>query len=193
MLAPDPPDGPPVPTHRMTTDEFIAWAMERDGRYELEDGFVVTLAAERLVHHAVKGNAFVALRQAVSRAGLPCRAFTDGFAVEVDASTVFEPDAMVRCGEPLRSDAIKLSDPVIVVEVESPSTGGRDGITKLVDYFRLPSVRHYLQIHPVRRVVVLHSRPAADAPITTRIVPSGPLRLDPPGLEFDVADLFADL
>lgn len=189
MLAPD----PPIPTHRMTADEFIAWATGREGRYELEDGRIVVLAAERLAHHAVKGNAFVALRGAVARAGLPCRAFTDGFAVEVDPCTVFEPDAMVRCGEPLPGDAVRLDDPAIVVEVESPSTGGRDGITKLVGYFGLPSVRHYLQIHPGKRVVVLHTRPAPDAAITTRIVPSGPLRLDPPGLEFDVADLFADL
>ena len=35
-------------------DEFLAWAEGREGRYELEDGHVVTLSAERLAHATVK-------------------------------------------------------------------------------------------------------------------------------------------
>lgn len=189
MLAPD----PPVPTHRMTADEFIAWALEQDGRYELEDGLVVRLASERAAHARVKGNTYVALREAIARAGLPCEAFTDGMAVQVDATTVFEPDALVRCGDRLSGDAVRLSDPVIVVEVQSPSSGSRDAMTKLVDYFRLPSVRHYLQLHPAKRVAAHHARPEGATDVTTRILGDGVLRLDPPGLELDVAAFFAEL
>lgn len=84
-----------------------------------------------------------------------------------------------------------MTDPVIVVEVQSPSTGTRDSTTKLVDYFRMPSVRHYLIVHPVRRVVVHHARGDVEAGIATRIVGSGVLRLEPPGLDVDVAALLA--
>ena len=69
-------------------------------------------------------------------------------AVEVDEHTVYEPDALVRCGPPLPPNAVKLSDPIIVVEVLSPSTSARDVGAKLADYFRLPSVRHYLIVRP---------------------------------------------
>ncbi len=43
-------------------------------------------------------------------------------AVRVDDSNVFEPDASVRCGPRLVGDVTLILDPVIVVEVASPST-----------------------------------------------------------------------
>ncbi|MBV8589493.1 MAG: Uma2 family endonuclease [Acetobacteraceae bacterium] len=65
---------------------------------------------------------------------------TDAVDLEVDTSTIYEPDVMVRCGAPLQ--AVKVTDPVIVVEVLSPSTRARDSGAKLADYFRLTSMRH---------------------------------------------------
>lgn len=184
---------PPVPTHRMTSDEFIAWAMEQPKRtrYELEDGLIVTLSAERLAHAVVKGNVYAALRDGITRAGLPCIALPDGMAVAVSDRTTYEPDALVRCGAPLSTDTVKLTDPVIVVEVTSPSTSTRDSTAKLEDYFRLPSLHHYLIISLVRRALVHYARPRGAADIGVRILGDGPLRLDPPGLELDVAALFA--
>ena len=102
-----------------TADEFIAWAMEQpSGRYELDNGQVVAMAPERVRHNQVKLNAVVALRNAVGARGLACQAvFTDGMAVRVDDRTVYEPDAMLRCGPQLPGDAVKVLDPLVVVEV----------------------------------------------------------------------------
>ncbi|WP_376090100.1 Uma2 family endonuclease [Roseomonas sp. CCTCC AB2023176] len=183
----------PAPPGRMKVDEFLAWAQEQpEGqRYELEDGYVVTSSAGRVAHARVKGLVFLALRAAIAWAGLPCEALPDGPAVPVDEWTTWEPDALVRCGEPLPRDTVRVTDPVMVVEVQSPSTGTREVTTKLVDYFRIPSVRHYLIVHPGERAVVHHARAEGETGIATQIVGSGPLRLDPPGLELDVVALFA--
>ncbi len=126
---------------RMTSDEFIAWAMSRpEGeRYELAAGEVVAMAPERSAHALTKGRLFRRLAEAIEAAGLPCTAYPDGMAVEVDAATVYEPDASVRCGPPLPDDAVKMIDPVIVVEVLSPSSRARDAGAKLADYFRIDS------------------------------------------------------
>ena len=80
----------------------------------------------------------------ITAAGLGCIAYPDGMAVEIDNDTVYEPDALVRCGEPL-DDAV-ITDPLIVVEVLSPSSQARDAGVKLADYARLPSLRHYLLV-----------------------------------------------
>jgi Uma2 family endonuclease len=121
------------------------------------------------------------LAEAVERDGLLCSVYPDGMAVEIDATTTYEPDALVRCEPVLSPDTIKLDDPVIVVEVLSPSTRARDAGAKLVDYFRLPSVRHYLIVRTEDRAIIHHARNAAGT-ILTRIVREGTLHLDPPGL-----------
>ena len=113
------------PAHaRMTSDEFIAWTMSRpdEGRYELVAGEVVAMPPERSSHALIKFQVARRLAEAVEAAGLQCTVYPDGMAVEVDAETTYEPDALVRCGAPLADDAVKITDPVIVVEVLSPST-----------------------------------------------------------------------
>ena len=126
---------------RMTSDAFIAWAMEQPGgsRFELVAGEIVAMAPERAAHSRLKGAIYAQLAEAIRSAGLPCEAYPDGMVVEVDAETVYEPDALVRCGAPLPDDAVKVTDPIIVVEVLSPSTRARDTGAKLADYFRMPS------------------------------------------------------
>jgi Uma2 family endonuclease len=177
---------------RMTADEFIAWAMEQpDGaRYELVGGEVVGMASERLAHARVKALVFLALNDAIRREGLACEALPDGMAVQVSADTVYEPDAQVRCGPRLPGDTVKILDPVIVVEVLSPSTGAQDAGAKLGDYFLLTSVRHYLLLDTKRRTVIHHAR-ANNGEIATRIARDGTVHLEPPGIALDVAGLFS--
>jgi Uma2 family endonuclease len=82
----------------------------------------------------------------------------DGMAVRIDDRTVYEPDALVRCGPPMPGDAIEVVDPTIVVEVVSPSSRGIDRGVKLASYFLLLSVRHYLIVDTDKRVVIHHRR-----------------------------------
>jgi len=155
----------------MTADEFIAWAMQQpEGqRYELFAGKVVGMAPERSAHALAKAHVWRRLQEAVERDGLACTVYPDGMAVAIDATTVYEPDALVRCGPVVPSDAVKLTDPVIIVEVLSPSTRARDHGDKLIDYFRLPSVQHYLIVRTDDGAVIHHAR-NADATILTRIM-----------------------
>lgn len=177
---------------RMTADEFIAWAMEQTdiGRCELVAGEVVGMAPERVSHARVKALVFRALGDAIGRGGLACEAFPDGMAVQVSADTLYEPDALVRCGPPLPGEAVKILDPVIVVEVLSPSTRAYDAGAKLGGYFRVPSVRHYLLLDTKNRTVIHHARAADGGDIATRIARDGVVRMEPPGITLDVAGLF---
>src|SRR5690348_5100494 len=100
----------------MTADEFIEWAIGLpDGeRYELVGGELVAMSPERATHTRTKHRTAVALESAVRHAGLGCEMFADGMSVQVDADTVYEPDALVRCGEPVHGDTVKVSDPIII-------------------------------------------------------------------------------
>jgi len=174
---------------RMTADAFIEWAVRTGFRGELVAGEAVAMSPERYEHGRIKGAAFIALRAAIRRAGLPCQAIVDSVAVRVDAGTIYQPDVLLRCGPRLPGDTVVVPDPVILVEVLSPSTAGTDAGAKLEDYFRIPSVMHYLMLRPARGTVIHHARDIADG-ISTRILRHGSLTLDPPGLTVEVAALF---
>lgn len=174
----------------MTVEEFLGWAEGREGRWELIDGRPVAMSPERVAHLTAKAEAWVALRRAVGRAGLPCTVFPDGATVRISARTAFEPDALVTCGASVPPDAIEIPDPMIVVEVLSEGTARRDHGVKLEGYFSVPSVAHYLILDPERATLIHHRRGEGDV-IETRILTGGTMRLDPPGLELAVAEFFA--
>jgi len=173
-----------------TADDFITWALGRpDGRFELDNGTVVAMAPERVNHARAKRNVTIALHNAIGARGLGCEALPDGASVRVNDRTVYEPDALVRCGPPSPGDAVAVNDPVVVVEVVSPSSRGVDTGSKLAGYFSLPSVRHYLIIDTERRALIHHHRDDRDL-ITVGILRDGALTLEPPGLTIDIADVF---
>jgi len=172
----------------MDVDAFLFWAEGRDGRWELREGQPVMMSPERAAHALTKYAAQESLKAAIERAGVPCRMFPDGMTVRISARNAFEPDALVVCPSP-PLDAIEIPNPVIVVEVLSPSTAADDHGVKLDGYFSLPSVEHYLILDPDRRVMIHHKRGHA-AVIETLILRDGLVRLDPPGLEAEVAAFF---
>ena len=76
-----------------------------------------------------------------------------------------------------------------MVEVTSPGTRSVDTGYKLTGYFRVPSIAHYLIVLTERRMLVHHAR-RADGGIETRMVTSGQIELDPPGITISVEELF---
>ena len=110
--------------------------------------------------------------------------------VRIAARAAFEPDALVVCPPPTDLNTMEIPDPVIVVEVLSPSTAADDHGVKLDGYFSLGSVFHYLILDPDRRVMIHHRRGHAGA-IETRVLREGVVALDPPGFEAGVSAFFA--
>ena len=178
-------------SQRLTRAEFHQWAERQPHRHERIGGEVVAMAPERAVHARLKARIWRALDQAIRDNGLECEAFPDGMTVEIDEDTDYEPDAVVNCGPPVPPDSTVANNPVVVVEVMSPSTRSIDTGDKLADYFRHPSVRHYLIVRARRREIIHHWRDGPD--IGTRTVASGPVRLDPPGLSIDVDEVYAGI
>jgi Uma2 family endonuclease len=178
---------------RLNREDFRRWAETQPrGRYERVAGEVVPMTPERVGHIQVKTRVWQALDRAVRAAGLACEAVGDGLTVEVDADTDYEPGALVNCGPPLDPDSLVASNPVVVVEVLSPSTQALDAGDKLADYFRVPSIRHVLLLRTRRREVIHHARLGGDR-IETRILGEGALVLDPPGLSVPIAEFYANL
>ena len=176
---------------RMTVDEYLSWAEDQPGRYELVDGIVHAMSPETAGHAEKKAAVHGALLAGIRARRLPCHALPDGMTVRINKATSYEPAAVVYCGTKLASSAVEVPNPVIVVEVLSPSTRHIDLSLKLADYFQLPSVVHYLIIDPIQPLVIHHARNGGDS-IVTRIVREGAVTLDPPGLELALAYIYGE-
>jgi Uma2 family endonuclease len=172
----------------MTVDRYLAWLEEQPrGRFELVDGQVIPMNAQRIEHIETKVSVIFALKRALSGTGY--HALGDGMAIRVDEQTVYEPDAVVYGGEALKLGSIILDRPILLVEILSPGTKTVDTTKKLEGYFKIPSVRHYLIVDPVAKTVVHHARDEAGK-IATVLAGAGPLQLDALGVSLSVEALF---
>src|SRR5687768_12692333 len=122
-----------LPKARMTVDEYLAWTEEQPGRYELLDGAVFAMSPEGAGHAEKKAAVHAALLAGIRARGLACYPLPDGMTVRINDVTAYEPDALVYCGEKLPLTAVEVRNPVIVVEVLSPSTRHVDLSAKLAD------------------------------------------------------------
>ena len=183
-----------LPKRKMTADEFLAWAEDQlpeAGKFELWDGEVIVRHGpgfeERSEHWEAKAAMVLALHDAIKRAGLPCHVASDGPMVRLSPYTMAKPDVLVYCGPKVPRGVHEVPNPLVLVEVLSPSTRKRDHGVKLNGYFTLPSLSHYLIVDPDPGRQVHHKRGAADA-IEPHIVTGPRLRLDPPGLDVDLME-----
>jgi Uma2 family endonuclease len=174
---------------RMKVPEFLAWAeRQADDRYELVDGEIVAMTRDTVRHNLAKLAAYRALDDAVRAMRLPCVVLVDGVSIVVNDETLRIPDVLVQCGVEPDLNAMIVESPMIVVEVSSPSSERDDSLAKLIDYFKVPTIRHYLIVLLEKRSVVHHQRNEAGE-IATHIAGEGEIALDPPGLRVAVAAL----
>jgi Uma2 family endonuclease len=179
------------PCQRMTRAEYRAWAERQPlGRFERIDGVVVAMAPERVEHNSRKMMAWLALRRAVRDGNVPCQVNGDGMTVEVGDSD-YEPDAVLYCGDRLPPGSVAVPNPLVIVEVLSPSTAATDRAFKLREYFQLSSLQHYLIVWADRQQVVHHRRDDVGG-IATTVLTGGEIKLDPPGIAITVEEIYQD-
>lgn len=182
---------PPPP---MTVDEYLAWAtsLRETKPMCLVGGHVMIMSPQTAKHRAAKMRIARMLEREISQINGSWIVEPDGATVRVDRYTAYEPDALVYRGARLAPNSLEVPEPVIIVEVLSPSTRRMDLGGKLADYFTLPSVVHYLVIDPDAQSLIHFRRGPDGRADLGETHTAGSVRLDPPGIAIDVAELFAE-
>lgn len=132
----------------MTVEDFLAFLERDDSRrkWQLLAGAPVMMINVTRRHSLITGNVFSALRVAARRRG--CEAHTSDMLITSPNDSHFAavPDVFVRCG-PTSELSRKIDDPVLVVEVLSPSTMTGDRGYKFERYATIPSLGQVLFIY----------------------------------------------
>jgi Uma2 family endonuclease len=177
----------PQPDWPKTLDEFRAWHERQPEVWEFIDGVPVLMAPGSKTHTLLKSNLGRLLGNALEGTG--CTVLVDGAIVEARGSSLI-PDIVVTC-QPLDLATPRVDEPMIIVEVLSPSGEKDDLGRKLALYLEVPSLRHYLVIHQEARRVVHHQRrDELGRQFLTTIVAGEVLRLEPPGIDLPLARLY---
>lgn len=177
-------------TRDWTPERYLAWAAGQEGRWEFVDGEIVPIVSpERSEHFVLKQSCYLAFRQALQGNAHDLHVFGDGPSVVTPDGTVREPDMTVHRGAAKRGATV-LDEPVVLLEVLSARTAAHDRGDKLMDYFAMPSVRHYLIVHPTRRRIIWHERHDGATDLLTHIVADGTMTFAPFGFTVAVADCF---
>lgn len=139
----------------MTVAEFLSWDAPGQTPWQLFEGDPVAMAPSGDDHGTVAGN-FVSLLKA--RLAAPCRVRVEaGIQLPHRGRSYYVADLAVSCrpAEPGRAD---IPEPLLIVEVLSPSAEADDRKVKLSDYRRLPSVREIVYVDPARAYCEAHRR-----------------------------------
>lgn len=125
-----------------------------------------------LGHSEIAANPVEALRRRLPRGG-PCRAYRGDVKVATrEGSRIRYPDAVVTCS-PRDRTADTAPEPVVVIEVLSPSTAGGDRVTNNGECAGLPSVRRYVMLEQDRAAATVFNRDVPGGPWTGRLL-TGP-------------------
>lgn len=142
---------------RMRVAEFLEMIRDRpdEERWELLDGEAVLMAPPTERHQEIVSNLVGVLRPLAAKFG--CRVLP-GLGLRNDFVDDYAPipDIVVRCGPRIPDGYAR--DPVIIVEVLSPSTMNNDRGRKAAFYQGLQTLRAYLIVYSDEARVELWSR-----------------------------------
>jgi Uma2 family endonuclease len=141
-----------------TYAEYLALEEESSVRHEYLDGEIYAMAGGSPDHAAIAAALIAAIRGQLPPG---CRVFTSDLRVRISATGLSTyPDAAVVCGRTQRAseDALAVLNPVVLIEVTSPSTEEYDRNEKLRHYKHLPSLREVLIASHRMPHLTLHRR-----------------------------------
>ena len=143
---------------RWTLDDFLAREERSTVKHQLVAGKIISMAGGTDTHSEIAVNVLAELHLRLR--GKDCGTLNSDMLVRIDEHNAVYPDASVVCGERRFADdgRLALLNPILVIEVTSPSTMDDDRGWKLELYKSLPSLRACLIIDQQHIFAELHTR-----------------------------------
>lgn len=146
---------------RLTVEEYLAWEEKNFEKHEYIDGEVRCMAGAKGRHNRIMMNIAVAIGRQLDDSD--CFLLSSEMRVKAAQTRYVYPDMSAVCGkeEFARDNEMELVNPVLVIEVTSPSTMDIDRREKKILYYEVPSIQAYLIIDQHRVCAELSIRSEA--------------------------------
>lgn len=181
----------PEPAARQSCAEYLEMEASSEEKHEYVDGMIHAMTGVTPEHSRLALSFGRLLGNALQ--GRPCAVFTSDARIRILATgRSTYPDLSVVCTriEHALDDPHSITNPVVLVEVLSPSTESADRGDKWRHYQRLPSLQEYVLVgQEVRRVEVF--RREGDF-WTYRAVEDGAVTLESLGVSLVLDEIYRD-
>lgn len=139
-----------------TREDYFAFEETSEEKHEFFRGEIFAMAGGTFNHSAIALN--VATNLKIKLRNKPCRPTNSDTKIETPKGLITYPDVAVFCGKPeLTSNQCALLNPVVIIEVLSPSTRRYDQSDKFLLYRSIETFKDYILIDS-EKVHVQHFR-----------------------------------
>lgn len=175
----------------MSLAEFLAWDAPGPYLWQLVEGEPQAMAPPNRTHGAIQGELGGLIRNHLVARSSPCSVIvTPGVVPRARSDVNFRiPDLAVTCA-PYASEEQMLGDPVLLVEILSPSNRAETW-SNIWTYTTIPTVREILVLHSaVIKVELLRREADQSWPERAETIETGDLVLESIGFRAPLADIY---
>jgi Uma2 family endonuclease len=151
------------PNTPLTAQEYLDIERKAEFKSEFHNGEMFAMSGGSLAHSGLAARLIALFGSHLQSRG--CAAYTSELRVLVESDGLYTyPDVSVVCGKPVLADqhADVLLNPILLVEVLSPSTEQYDRGTKAKLYRTIPSLRECLLVSQTTPETELYRRENGD-------------------------------
>lgn len=142
---------------RYTVKEYLALEEKSEVRHEYYQGEIIAMAGTTTDHNELCLNCATELRQAALQNG--CRVFMENIQLAVNEGELYTyPDVILTCHDEDVVAPRVMRQPLLLIEVLSPTTAEHDRVWKLFRYQRITSLRHYVLVSQQYQAVEWYHR-----------------------------------
>jgi Uma2 family endonuclease len=172
----------------LTAEEYLEGEQHSDVRHELVGGQVYAMVGASNIHNQIALTLASTLRTHLR--GAPCRAYMSDMKVRV-GEDFYYPDVVVSCTA-VAGTFHFVTDPVLIIEVLSPTTERQDRLEKRQAYQRLASLKEYVLIAQEKMQVEIYRR-IAEGWELERCGQYDNLQLESVSLTLPLVDVYEDV
>jgi Uma2 family endonuclease len=148
---------------KLGVEDYLKGENVSDIRHEYIYGEVYAMAGASVTHNRIVNNIGFEIDNHLANS--QCETFTENVKLKADAKTFYYPDIFVACDEFPESEYYR-EEPILIVEVLSPSTERTDRNEKLAVYKTIPTLQEYIIVWQEKVYIELHRRQADDSWLT---------------------------
>lgn len=181
-----------LPKKKFTLEEYLELDYNAEGRFEYFDGEIVEMSGGSPEHSLLGNRIGRLLGNQLDEKG--CLVYSSDIKIKVPTMPPYRyADVSALCGQPVYEDLGKqrlLVNPVLIVEVLSPSTEKYNRDIEFKAYKSIESLREYLLVSQEEKFVVLYSKYNEKFWFQSEYVSGETLKLESVDCELNVDEIY---